>query len=212
MRKTAWTLLLLLTLELSAQAKPAKLLDLADTVARTRILSKFDSMVKASALTTLLSSKGPFILFAPTNSAFARLAPGTLDDWLKPENQEKLQRILLFHLVNGKKMSAKDLLTVPSLISCEGTPLHLRKTGTGAQYVMKAKIVHADIRCLNGIIHQIDAVLIPADAATAPVSPAIPESTGPVSATAPASITNAPALLAPATNQVSFPAPTSAVP
>jgi uncharacterized surface protein with fasciclin (FAS1) repeats len=156
------------------EAKPAKILDLSDTVATNRILTKMALMLQGADLATFLSSKGPFTLFAPTDAAFAKLPPGRLDELLRPENKERLQHILLFHLVNGKKLTAKDLVATPSLISCEGAPLSLKTTKSGAQLVLKAKIVHADIRCQNGIIHEIDTVLMPPESSLPPLAPPPP--------------------------------------
>jgi uncharacterized surface protein with fasciclin (FAS1) repeats len=150
------------------EAKPAKILDLADAVATNRILTKMALVLQGADLATFLSSKGPFTLFAPTDAAFAKLPPGMLDELLRPENKERLQHILLFHMVNGKKLTAKDLFTTPSLISCEGGPLALKTTKSGTQLVLKAKIIHADIRCQNGIIHEIDTVLMPPESSLPP--------------------------------------------
>jgi uncharacterized surface protein with fasciclin (FAS1) repeats len=153
------------------EAKPAKILDMADAVAANRILTKLSAVLQASDMATFLSSKGPFTLFAPTDSAFSKLPPGTLGELLRPENKERLQHILLFHVVSGKKPTAKDMLTIPSLMSCEGSPLSLKTTKSGAQFVLKAKIIHADIKCENGIIHEIDTVLMPPESSLPPLAP-----------------------------------------
>jgi uncharacterized surface protein with fasciclin (FAS1) repeats len=65
--------------------------------------------VKAAGLVDTLSGAGPFTVFAPTNAAFAKLPPGTVDSLLKPENKEKLVAVLTYHVVPGR-MSAKDLM------------------------------------------------------------------------------------------------------
>jgi len=167
-----WTLAVVLGLTgLPAEAKAAKMLDIADTVAANPILTKFSSMVAGSELGTFLSSRGPFTLFAPTDSAFTRLPPGTLEALLRPENKVRLQDILLFHVVSGKKLSAKDLLTATNLLSCQGSPLPMKKSKSGTQYVLKAKIVHGDIRCENGTIHEIDTLLMPPESSLPPLAP-----------------------------------------
>ncbi len=188
-----------------AAAKPAKVRDLADTVAANPILTKFAAMIQASDLGTFLSSRGPFTLFAPTDSAFAKLPPGMLDTLLRPENKVRLQDILLFHVVNGKRLSAKDLLPLKTVLSCEGTPLPLKTTRSGAQLVFKAKIVSADIKCQNGIINEIDTVLMPPEAALPPIAPPPPP------APPPAPATNAPQADPPADTNAS-PAETNAAP
>ncbi len=153
----------LVALAAPAHAKPAKAktLDLTDTVLSNRILTKFALIVRNSDLASFLSSRGPFTLFAPTDSAFAKIPPDQFQALLLPQNKDTLQRILLFHLVNGNRFSAKDLLKQKTLPSCEGTALTLRISKSGAQFVQKAKILHADMRCENGVIHEIDMVLIP---------------------------------------------------
>ena len=209
---TLRTLFLLLLLGTAAhgethKSKTPKIRDLADTVATSVILTKFSSLVAASNLGTFLSSRGPFTLFVPTNSAFSKLPPGMLDDLLLPENQTQLQRIVLFHLVPAKSWDAKDLAATKSLVSAEGNPLALRRSRSGTQFVLKAKIIHADIKCANGIIHQIDTLLMPPQlvlvskmAANANVTPvtstnAAPAATNPPPATdvtsPPSSDTNA---------------------
>lgn len=175
-----------------AEAKPAKQRDIADTIAANPILTKFAAMLQASGQGTFLSSRGPFTIFVPTDSAFARLPPGMLEMLMRPENNVRLQNIVLFHVVNGKRLTAKDLIPLPSLLSCQGSPLALKTSRTGAQFVLKAKIVHADIRCQNGIIHQIDAVLMPPEASLPPIAsppPPAPETNAPE--TTPAASTNA---------------------
>lgn len=177
-----------------AAAKPAKTRDIDDTVAANPILTKFAAMVRASDLGTFLSSRGPFTLFAPTDSAFSKLPPGTIETLLRPENKERLQDIVLFHVVNGKKLTAKDLLPLKTVLSCEGTPgtpLNLKTSRSGAQFVMKAKITHADIRCRNGIINEIDTVLMPPEATMPPV--ALPPPPAPSTNAPPAGTNAAPA-------------------
>lgn len=186
-----------------ALGKPPKIRDLADTVAANPILTKFAAMVQASDLGTFLSSRGPFTLFAPTDSAFAKLPPGMLDVLLQPENKVRLQDILLFHVVNGKRLTSKDLLPLKMVLSCQGSPLTFRTTHTGAQLVLKAKITHADIRCQNGVINEIDTVLMPPETALPPIAPP------PAPAVVP--ITNA-ATANPAASTNAAPADTNAAP
>jgi uncharacterized surface protein with fasciclin (FAS1) repeats len=172
-------------------AKPPKIRDIADTIDANPILTKFAAMMRASDLGTFLSSRGPFTVFAPTDSAFSKLPPGTLDALLRPENKVRLQDILLFHAVNAQKLTARDLLPLKSVLSCQGAPLALRTSHSGVQFVMKAKIVSADIRCQNGIINEVDTVLMPPEASLPPIAPPPPApATNPPSANSEA--TNAP--------------------
>jgi len=180
MFRRGWLMIALLGIScMQGQAKQPKMLDIADTVAANPILTQLALMVQGSDLITFLSSRGPFTLFAPTDAAFSKLPPGTLAALLRPENQVRLQDILLFHLVNAKKLTAKDLLTTTSLLSCQGNPLPIRKSKSGTQFVLQGKITHADIRCLNGIIHEIDTVLMPPESALPPLAPPPPPPKGP---------------------------------
>jgi uncharacterized surface protein with fasciclin (FAS1) repeats len=174
-------------------AKTNKMRDLADTVATNPITTQFAAMIQASDLGTFLSSRGPFTLFVPTDSAFSKLPPGTLETLLRPENKVRLQDILLFHVVNSKRLTAKDLLPLKTVLSCQGTLLPLRTSHSGTQYVMKAKIVHADIKCANGIINEIDTVLMPPESALPPLMAPLPAPTA----------TNSPSAAAPAASNAS---------
>jgi uncharacterized surface protein with fasciclin (FAS1) repeats len=169
--------LLVFSVERSGTAKPTKILDIADTVGQNRILTRFAAIIQSSDLGTFLSSKGPFTLFVPTDAAFAKLPPDMVEALLRPENKVRLQHILLFHLVNGKRFSAKDLLAQTTLLSCEGLPLTIKKSRSGVQYVLKARIVNGDIRCQNGVIHEIDSLLLPPEASLPPLVPLPPPGT-----------------------------------
>jgi uncharacterized surface protein with fasciclin (FAS1) repeats len=166
--------LLVALTSLPAKEKGPRMRDIADSVDANVITTKFALMLQASDLGTFLSSRGPFTLFVPTDSAFSKLPPGMLDTLLRPENKERLQAIVLFHVVNGKKLTARDLLPLKTVISCQGTPLVLKISHTGTQFVMKGKITHADIKCQNGIINQIDTVLMPPEASLPPLGTAPP--------------------------------------
>jgi uncharacterized surface protein with fasciclin (FAS1) repeats len=167
--------LLLASLSPRAEAKTAKMRDLADTVAAIPITTKFAAMlVAAPDLYTFLSSRGPFTLFVPTDSAFSKLPPGTIETLLRPENKVRLEDILLFHVVNGKRLTAKDLVPLKVVLSCQGAPLTFRTSHSGTQFVMKAKIVSTDIKCSNGIINEVDTVLMPPEALLPPIAPPPP--------------------------------------
>ena len=141
--------------------KARKSYDLADAVYNNVILSKFAALVQASDMGTFLSSRGPFTLFAPTNSAFSKLPPGMYEDLLRPENKTQLQRVVLFHLVNGKTWFSRDLKTVKSLVSCEGSPLTVKTTKAGTEFVAKGHVIRADEHYTNGLMHEVDTLLMP---------------------------------------------------
>ena len=185
----------------SASAKPAKLRDISDTIAANPIMTKFAAMLQASPdLQTFLSSRGPFTVFVPSDSAFSKMPQGTIDALLAPQNKERLQHIILYHVVNGHRLYAHDLLIIISLLSCEGSQLPIKKNKQGTQFVGNAKIIHGDIKCENGIIHMIDSLLVPTGPSMPPLVPsavvlppadASSASTNAPSETVPATTTNA---------------------
>lgn len=115
--------------------------------------------VKAAGLAEALSGEGPFTVFAPTNEAFAKLPEGTVEDLLKPENKEKLQKILMFHVVPGKVMAA-DVKTMEAKTLAEGSKAKVM-VADGAVAYAGAKVIETDIMASNGVIHWIDTVAMP---------------------------------------------------
>ena len=115
--------------------------------------------IQAAGLVETLRSPGPFTVFAPTNEAFAKLPPGTLDDLLKPENKEKLKSILLYHVHVGDAIPAASVHTM-SLSTANGKPLSISVVN-GNVMVNNAKVIKTDVYASNGVIHWIDAVVLP---------------------------------------------------
>ena len=115
--------------------------------------------VKAAGLVDVLSSKGPFTVFAPTNEAFAKLPEGTVESLLKPENKDKLIAVLKYHVVPGKVM-AKDVVKVDSAKTAQGSSVTVTVEGKPVK-VDNATVVKTDIEASNGVIHVIDTVIIP---------------------------------------------------
>ena len=115
--------------------------------------------IKAADLVVALKGPGPFTVFAPTNEAFAKLPPGTVDDLLKPENKDKLRSILLYHVHSGDAIMAKDVKTM-NLSTLNGKDLTVAVSGDTVM-INNAKVVKTDIVCSNGVIHWIDTVLMP---------------------------------------------------
>lgn len=139
-----------------AQAAPAA--DIVDTA----VAGNFNTLVaavKAAGLVDTLKGPGPFTVFAPTDEAFAKLPPGTLEDLLKPENKAKLVKILTYHVVSGKVMAA-DVMKLHSAQTVEGGTVMI-KAAKGGVMINNAKVVKADIVCDNGVIHVIDTVILP---------------------------------------------------
>ncbi len=100
-----------------------------------------------------------FTLFAPTNEAFATLPQDQLQSLLMPENRERLQSILLYHVADGR-YTAEMLQNAPLVTTLQGDDLPV--TSSGAQVVAgEANVTRADIEARNGIIHVVDAVIMP---------------------------------------------------
>ena len=115
--------------------------------------------VGAAELAETLNGKGPFTVFAPTDEAFAKLPKETLESLLKPENKEKLVAILTYHVVPGKVMAADVVkLTEAKTVQCKSAKV---KVDGGTVMIDGAKVVKTDIPCTNGVIHVIDAVILP---------------------------------------------------
>jgi uncharacterized surface protein with fasciclin (FAS1) repeats len=140
-----------------AQEKPSK--DIVDTAVDAGSFKTLVAAVKAAGLADTLKGAGPFTVFAPTDEAFAKLPPGTLESLLKPENKEKLAGILTYHVVAGKDMAA-DVTKAKSLKTVNGQDLTV-EVKDGKAYVNNAQIVKTDIATTNGVIHVIDAVVLP---------------------------------------------------
>jgi uncharacterized surface protein with fasciclin (FAS1) repeats len=127
--------------------------------------------VKAAGLVDTLEGPGPFTVFAPTNEAFAKLPAGTVDTLLKPENKDQLVKILTYHVVAGK-VGSKDLI---KLIKKGGGKAALKTVSGGTLTASlqggkvlltdekrgMATVTIADVYQSNGVIHVVDAVLLP---------------------------------------------------
>ncbi|MCS7264644.1 MAG: fasciclin domain-containing protein [Armatimonadetes bacterium] len=118
--------------------------------------------VQAAGLVDALKQPGPFTVFAPTDDAFAKLPPGTVDDLLKPENKDKLVKVLTYHVVEGKHMCAdvKQLPDGAKVPTLSGESITVTFKGDDV-FVDGAKVVSVDIEADNGVIHVIDAVILP---------------------------------------------------
>ncbi|MBL8749445.1 MAG: fasciclin domain-containing protein [Planctomycetes bacterium] len=116
---------------------------------------------KAAGLADTLATGGPFTVFAPTDAAFAKLGKDTIADLLKPENKGKLVSILKHHVVAGKVMAA-DAMKLKQAKTIGDTALSLQSDGTSLT-VGGAKVVTPDVAAKNGVIHVVDAVILPAN-------------------------------------------------
>lgn len=132
----------------------------------------FKTLLAAAAAADLagtLSGEGPFTVFAPTDEAFSRLPAGTVETLLKPENKQKLADILKYHVIAGSITLAKALEAGEG-VTLQGTAL-AAKFADGRVRIGTATLVQADIKASNGIIHVIDAVLLPPEESAEPMTP-----------------------------------------
>jgi len=116
--------------------------------------------VTAADLVETLSGEGPFTVFAPTDDAFAALPAGTLDSLLLPENKQALTDILLYHVVSGKVMAA-DVVTLTSAPTVLGKDVTITVKDGKVYLNDTVQVIITDIEASNGVIHVIDAVLLP---------------------------------------------------
>ena len=133
--------------------------DIVDTAVADGRFTTLVAAVGAAELVDTLKGEGPFTVFAPTDDAFAALPAGTIDELLKPENKQKLTDILLYHVVAGKVMAA-EVTALASAATALGKDVAI-KTDMGNVYINESKVVITDIETSNGVIHVIDAVLLP---------------------------------------------------
>lgn len=144
---------------LAEDAKKSEDMTIVEVAAGNKDFSTLVAAVKAAGLVDTLSGEGPFTVFAPTNAAFEALPKGTVETLLKPENKSKLVGILTYHVVAGKVMAA-DVVKLDEAKTVQGKPVAI-KAGDSGVMINKSKVVKTDIVCKNGVIHVIDAVLLP---------------------------------------------------
>jgi len=134
-------------------------------------LTTLVAAVKAAGLVDTLSGPGPFTVFAPTNEAFNLLAPGTVDNLLKPENKPSLVKVLTYHVVPGSVSSAQLMKMITdgggtaTLTTVEGEPITATMEGSAVKLTSATGNVSyvqtADVRQSNGMVHVVNGVLIP---------------------------------------------------
>jgi transforming growth factor-beta-induced protein len=134
--------------------------DIVDTAIGAGVFNTLVAAVQAAELEGALRGEGPFTVFAPTDDAFANLPEGLVEQLLEPRNKEKLQELLLYHVVAGEIYSG-DLRWFQFTETLQGDYLWIRKLWRGIVKVNRATVTTADIGASNGVIHVIDTVLIP---------------------------------------------------
>ncbi len=134
--------------------------DIVDVASSAGTFNTLVAAVAAADLVDTLKSPGPFTVFAPTDDAFAALPAGTVETLLLPENKDQLVQILTYHVVPGQ-INAADFPASSrvSVATVEGSSV-IVDTHSGVK-VNNANVVAADVAASNGVIHVIDAVLLP---------------------------------------------------
>ncbi len=152
-------LTLAVVLGASAIAGAEEKKDIVDTAVGAGSFKTLVAAVTAADLVETLKGKGPFTVFAPTDEAFAKLPEGTVESLLKPENKKKLVAVLTYHVVPGKLM-AKDVVKLTEAKTVQGSSVKIA-VKEGKVSVDGANVVKTDIETSNGVIHVIDAVILP---------------------------------------------------
>ncbi|MEH2023395.1 fasciclin domain-containing protein [Nostoc sp.] len=136
--------------------------DIVSLAASSNSFTTLTSLLKTAGLTDILQQPGPYTVFAPTNEAFAALPAATLEQLQQPENKEALVKILRYHVVPGAVTASQ--LSAGELTTDEGRPVNIKIDSANNQVsVNNARVIQADVKASNGIIHAINQVLIPPD-------------------------------------------------
>lgn len=133
--------------------------DIVDTAVGAGSFTTLVAAVQAAGLVDTLKGEGPFTVFAPTDDAFAALPAGTVEELLKPENKEQLVAVLTYHVIPGKVMAADIAGKKMDVETVQGSSAMV--DATDGVMIDGAKVVQADVEASNGVIHVIDAVILP---------------------------------------------------
>lgn len=133
--------------------------DIVETAVAAGQFNTLAAALTSAGLIGTLKGDGPFTVFAPTDGAFAALPEGTVETLLQPENRDQLTAILTYHVVPGKVMSG-DVVKLDSATTVQGSDVAI-SVSDGAVMLNDATVTAADIAASNGVIHVIDAVLLP---------------------------------------------------
>jgi uncharacterized surface protein with fasciclin (FAS1) repeats len=140
-----------------AESMPDK--DIVDIAASAGSFKTLVAAVQAAGLVDALKAPGPLTVFAPTDEAFGKLPAGTVEDLLKPENKDRLSAVLTYHVVPGL-VTAGEVVKLNSAKTVNGRSLKI-SAQEGKVMIDDARVTAADIMASNGVIHVIDAVVLP---------------------------------------------------
>ena len=150
----------LLTSPIVFAAAPARASDIVDTAVAAGSFKTLATALQAAGLISTLKGPGPFTVFAPTDTAFAALPAGTVEQLLKPENKARLTAILTYHVIPARVMAADVAGKKVNPTTVEGKILAVNGMGATIK-VNDATVTKPDIVADNGVIHVIDKVLLP---------------------------------------------------
>jgi len=136
---------------------PAK--DIVEVAAEAGTFKTLLAAAQAADLVDALKGEGPLTVFAPTDEAFAKLPEGTVETLLKPENKAKLQAVLLYHVVEGK-VTSDEVVNLEYAKTLQGQKVKIT-VKMDKVYINDAQVIAADVEASNGVIHVIDAVILP---------------------------------------------------
>jgi len=139
-----------------------KAADIVETAVGAGTFKTLAAALGAAELVDTLKGAGPFTVFAPTDEAFAKLPKGTVESLLKPENKDKLKAVLLIHVVPGSVMAA-DVVKLKEAKTAGGATVKIATDGGVKVGTAKgmSNVTKTDIKASNGVIHVIDAVILP---------------------------------------------------
>ncbi len=145
----------------ASSERPAQAANIVETAAGAGQFKTLLAAAQAAGLADDLATGQPLTVFAPSDAAFRKLPKGTVESLLKPENRDQLRAILTYHVLPAR-VAAKDVPHRPTEVATlnRGSAVRVLRR-KGVVHVDKARVVRADIRADNGIIHVIDRVLIP---------------------------------------------------
>ncbi len=133
--------------------------DIVDTAVAAGEFKTLATALTAAGLVDTLKGPGPFTVFAPTDAAFAKLPAGTVENLLKPENRAELTKVLTYHVVPGK-VTAADVVKLTEANTMQGQAAKIA-VKDGKVMIDNATVTATDIGATNGVIHVIDAVILP---------------------------------------------------
>ena len=154
-----FTSLVLVGIVAATPARAQQNTNIVDAAVAAGSFTTLAKALTAADLVTTLKGPGPFTVFAPTDEAFAKLPAGTLESLLKPENKDKLRRVLTYHVVSGE-VRAADVVKLQAAKAVSGDTITV-KVSDGKVRVDDANVIKTDIQTGNGVIHAIDSVILP---------------------------------------------------